>query len=429
MSVAARIRALRDATAEATLDATTATIDRRDTQSSADHFPAKEYSVLDDMMNVCDTASVVVANPGGRYSRRFKPGQRIEIDEQDSDVAGGAWLRTFTGRIVRVVHGSDASGGSAVQIDAQDLGWHLTNCDAPPLFKTDGITLLRLIRGLVDPTWGFTSTTTDGPDVDDNVLNKTLKQGRQGIQRAFAQKTSADKTVLPFIQVEPGQKPMDVLMPYLKRFGLLLNAGARGGLILFRPDYSSSSPYSGSVYHAVSHPDHNRNNVVGRVTLTESIDGLFTETQCWSTIVNPTRDDSDYIAQHPNAAYRKESYKPGGSLLPFYRLAVAMDGEAITKDMRQMRARWKYQIENFNSWQYEVELRGHSQNGALLVSDSMFPVTDTVHDLQGAYYLQSVRRSYTEKSGPRSNLVLRLPGLLDPALERQMGGGAKGAKR
>jgi hypothetical protein len=392
---------------------------------ASDILPAKAVSISDDMLNVADSASFTVANINGENTGKFKRGQLVEIDESDPDVAGGAWCRVFTGRVMKVTSRSSLRGGSEILVETKDLGWHLSGCHARPLQNINGITIAALLQKLIHPSWGFRATELSGdPDVTiGNVLNRTLKQGRSGVLRAYV----PPKTILPYIQVEPGQAPWEILQLYLARTGYLLNVGVDADLIIFRPAYDTDSPYEMLHFYPESDPARRLNNVIGQPTLIESIDGLYSETQCWSTVVKPTKVQEAAISKNPNAQYVHESYKPDGNPLPFYRLQCASDGEAITAEMRKMRATWKYQMDEFQAWQYEVDVPGHSSKGAFYASDTMIPVDDAFHQVGGSYYVQSVRKDFTVRGGATTHLTLRLPGKLDPALQRQLGGGAKRA--
>lgn len=418
----ARVRVL--SSNSALFPSVTVTMDRDNRDFSDATFPCKEWCVLDDMMNVSDTASFTIANARGAASGKIRNGMRVELDESDPAVADGQWVRHFTGRVTNVASGSGA-GGSTIMVTMMDLGWHLTSCDAAPLTQTSNGTILNLFDKLLDTTWGIKADSSGAVVVDDGIFNRKLKQGRAGVQRAFAQKRNA-MVVLPYIQVEPGQKPIDILRSYLAREGYLLNVGAHGEVMVFRPDYREDTLYAALEYHDVSDPRSAKNNLVGRPALTESIDGVYSEVQCWSTVVNPTEPQQRDIARNPNAIYRKESYRPDANPLPFERLSVFMDAEAITPEMRKNRAIWKYQMDALNSWQYEAEVRGHSSGGAFLVSNAMVPVHDSFHGVDGTYYIQSARRSVTEREGARTKLVLRKP-VLDPSLQAQLGAGARKA--
>ena len=385
-------------------------------------FPAKEWCVQDDVLNISDSASVTIANDDGEIDRSiFQMGARIELYESDAgvtDVSAGQWVPMFTGRITGVESYSDIHGGSNIQISAMDLGWHLTMCHGKPLVNLNHIKFSRLLDILIDPTWEFGPTdTTHG-----NSLNRTLKQGRIGVQRVFNPQSGA---LLPFIQIEPGQTPFDILRTYAAREGVLINVGVKGNLILFRPDYSQPASYAVE-YHPVKSATALRNNVVGRPSLRESIDGLYSEVQCWSTVVIPIAASGN-ITDNPNQSFRHFVYRPSINPLPFERRQVFSDSEAINPDMRKNRAIWKEQMDRFNSWEYTVEFPSHSQNGHFFVSDTMISVSDSMHRIAGTYYVQRVQRSQTLSGGTRAKLTIRKPGLLDPTLTAQLGGGAKAA--
>src|ERR1043166_1149810 len=113
--------------------AVTVSMNSHDIGLTTRSFPAKEWSLSDDVLNVADSACVSVANNDGENTGKFQVGQRIEIDESDPDVAQGQWIRHFTGRIVALETYSDIHGGSNILISAQDLGWHLTSSHGKPL--------------------------------------------------------------------------------------------------------------------------------------------------------------------------------------------------------------------------------------------------------------------------------------------------------
>jgi len=385
--------------------------------ATTNQFPCKEWSITDDMMTLADAASVVIANVNGENADKFYIGQRIEIDESDPDVAHGAWVRHFTGRVTAVNPGSDKGGGSTINISAMDLGWHLTSCHAPPLKNIKGIKFGKLLDILIDPSWGIQSIT------DNAIRNTRLKHARQVIVQNYKPVLGA---ILPYIQVEPGQAPFDILRTYAQREGFLINVGARGELIFFRPQYDMDPLYN-FVYRSSNDPARNTNNLLGRPTLRVSLDEVYSEVQCWSTVFIPPEIQN---TENPNEAYRYTSYKPPTNPLPFYRLHVFSDPEAITEKMRRNRAIWKYQMGLFNSWQYDIEVKGHSQGGAFFVSNTMASVQDDINGVPaGAYYVQRVQRSF-DKDGIKSKLTIRRPGLLDPELDAfRVGAGARAAAK
>jgi hypothetical protein len=109
---------------------------------------------------------------------------------------------------------------------------------------------------------------------------------------------------------------------------------------------------------------------------------------------------------------------------------VFMDSEAITETMRLRRARWRYQMALFGSWEYSAVVPRHSSGGVFYTSDSMIGVEDTVNGVpSGSYYVQAVRRSVSMRGGVVTQMTIRKPGLIDPDLQAQIGGGGVMALR
>lgn len=410
-----------------------------DSKIDNENIPCKEFSISDDVLNIADSAAVTISNVNGEHINkssgelRFREGQKVTMDVSDPDVAAGKWVRHFTGRITNITTKSDL-GGSDVVLSMMDLGWHLTSCDAYPLYregKDKGKhvqikhkTFKQLIKALIDPSWGFPTDPDGSATVEAfNDTNKNLKHGRQVIIQEHKPVLGA---VLPFIQIEPGQKPFEILSLYAAREGVLINVGADGRLIFFRPHYDEQPLYTAE-YHGTNDSASSKNNVEGSPSLQRGIDGLFSEVQCWSTVtIPPEVANSD----NPNEAFRHDGYIAGTNPLPFNRLCVFSDGEAINQTLRKNRAIWKQRMGLFNSWTYKVEFTGLSQAGAFFVSDTMISVHDTVNGVpKGVYYVQSVNRSVTS-SGIKSSLVIKKPGFLNPALNAlRLGGGAKKAAK
>ncbi|MEO9192163.1 MAG: hypothetical protein ABI445_00770, partial [Polyangia bacterium] len=163
---------------------------------------------------------------------------------------------------------------------------------------------------------------------------------------------------------------------------------------------------------------------VGRPSLAESIDGLFSEVRVFSTVVIDPQINNN--TDDPNAQYRKTIYKPKVNPLPFFRREVITDGEAINDKLRTNRAIWRSQMAQFQAWKYEVSFDTHSQNGAFFVSDTLIDVVDEVNKVFGTYYVQSVTRSQTLSEGTMTKMVIRKP-VIDPTLQALSGGASTNA--
>ncbi len=378
-----------------------------------DVLPAKEWSINDDVLSLSDTCAVTIANIDGENSGKIQVGQRVEVELSNKDVRNGTWIRAFTGVVTETHHTSDSSG-SIISVTMQDNGWYLTSCDAKPLVNIKNLKFAELLRRLLDPSWGISEIRAD------NDLSRRIKHGRQMIIQNFKPILGA---VLPFIQVEPGQKPADIILQYAAREGVLVNVAADGALVFFRPDYSQEALYSAVYSSGID--DTSDNNVVGKPDLRDSIDGYFSELQCWSTVVLDPAVTGPKDAENPNAGLRHTIYRPKVNPLPFERRLVFSDAEAIDKALRMQRAIWKQQMAQFQAWEYDVQFDRHSQNGAFFVSDSMISVDDRVNKVKGVFFVQSVTRSQTVGEGTRTRMKIRKP-VLDPTLTALQFGGTKG---
>ncbi len=373
---------------------------------------AKEWSITEDILTVSDSACVSIANIDGEHSGVFKSGQLCYVEESDPNVANGAWVRHFTGRVTAVDTYADVNGGDCIAISMMDLGWHVVNCHSVAhgtfsgkSFDFESATFKKLMQILIDPSWGI--------DLDKITFNgdqmTKIRQGRLAQVRELAR---THGQIVPHIQVEVGQTPFDILSMYAQREGLLLNIDSNGQLVFFKPNYKQDAHYT-LHYHAVSDPDRTKNNVVGRPSVRESIDGMYTETRCWSTKVN----EDEQIGDNSNEMFLKTPYNPpGDKILPFNRRCEFSDSEAITKRYCENRAILKYQTGLFESWEYTVEFQGHVQGNLFFTSNSLIDMKDTVHKIDGIFYVQRVQRSSTVSGGNRTKLTIRRPNLLDPDL-------------
>lgn len=382
---------------------------------STSEIPCLEWCIDDDCMNIADSASFTIANVDGENTGVLSPLQLAVLEVRDPAVAAGQWVPAFKGRVLRLVHKSDEKSGTVIMVEMMDLGWHLTRCKATPFVSTKSGTIDQLIQKLIDPTWGISrSAVTHG-----NVKNRSLRQGRLGVELQLVPEVQKQ---LILIQVEIGQTPMMILQTYAARIGLLINVGVQGDIILFQPDYRQQQPYDRVEYHKSTEGSRFRNNVVGTPTLDVSGEGLYTQVVCYATVVAPNIQQTKQQLQDPNAQFQASSYSPTSNPCPFTRIEHFMDPEAVGDQMRKNRAIWKSQTDQFNAWSYTVELEGHSSGGAFYSSDTMIGVSDTVHQVEGSFYVQKVRRWQSLSAGTRTQLTLRLPWLLNPSLQRQIGG-------
>ena len=93
---------------------------------------------------------------------------------------------------------------------------------------------------------------------------------------------------------------------------------------------------------------------------------------------------------------------------------TVVDGEMFDSSLAARQAEWHYKRELFNSFIYEVTVKGHHQNGVWWESDTMCAVDDDVTGVKGNLYVASVRYERTN-AGDITHVAMRLPNLLSAA--------------
>src|SRR5262249_46581459 len=149
-------------------------------------------------------------------------------------------------------------------------------------------------------------------------------------------------------------------------------------------------------------PRHTSDNIE-RVTPSEAIDGLFTEVICVGTVVRPPEI---LDPRNPNEGHFRGTYR-APSTLPFVRRFTFADGDQLTKQMANEGARWKAERGLFDSWQYVIQVKGHSHNGVFFEPDTFAEVNDSVNGVQGVLYVSAVRYSRDLRSGQTTTLTMR----------------------
>lgn len=356
-----------------------------------------QYSYDTDVLQLGDPCSVLLPNPRGTLNGKIALGDALQLYIADPDVNGGARVQKLKG-IVTIRQASSSDGnGTVVTVGAADLGWHLANNAAPLWFRLRGITFSALLRKVLDPSWGIAGVRAE------NDTNRALKLGRAGVVQAIS---GSIDSIIPPIQIEPGEMIADVLILYAKRERKLVNISSDGYLQFWAPKKKGQPLYKFDL-HPTDDARHTSNNIE-RVTLSEAIDGLYTEVICVGTVVRPPEI---LDPRNPNEGHFRGTHRAPATL-PFVRRFTFADGDQLTKEMADDRARWKAERGLFDSWQYVIQVKGHSQNGVFYEPDTFAEVDDTVNGVQGVLYVSAVRYARDFRSGQTTTLTLRKPGLL-----------------
>lgn len=378
----------------------------------------KEYQYESNVLQLGDPFQVKLGAPDGDYGLvRFNPGAPAEFWISDPTVAGGGKVRKSNGLVTRLDIASDIGSGTALQVTGADLGWHLANNCAPLWFNMKGATWERFLnaciyphrifQGVSDPGWGFSGVRLD----NDLNVKKKVNLGRALVQQRLAQQLGDPLQILPPIQIEPGQTIADTLVHYAKLSKCLVNVSHDGYLQVFQPNYNGPALYT-LHYHASDEADRKRNNVLS-ARLSRSIDGLYSQVECLSTITRPPFTEN---LEDPNRGKKRQSYTPAtdarvaslqSSNLDFRRYWTFVDTEQLKDAQILARAKWFADRGEFDSYSLEYTVKGHSMDGYFFEPDTLCEVDDTVLGVRGTFYVCAVRYLRTMQAGTTSMLTLK----------------------
>lgn len=377
----------------------------------------RQYSYDSDVLQVGDPFSVILPDPHNRYPWLVE-GMPITLHMSNRRVNGGQRVQKTLGVVTQVMRQSDGDGGTVLNVAGADLGWFLANCDAPIWKRLPGQTFQGLYDLLVDPTWGLKGFRAE------NDSNAKIKMGGN-----YARAVVSDGAGLqpyPVVQIEPGDKPADVFVQYAKLANRLVNVSADGYLQLFKPKSTGDSAYR--FYHYADPARARARNNVERARLTRSLASRWNKAVCVGTRLVPLYKPGVVAPNDPNAnSFRGTFTRPTRSFdvptraqaqqtllppVPFNRLAAFADPDRLNSKQAAARAKWKIQRGDFDSWTYEVTVRGHSQGGVFYEPDNLCEVFDEVFGVYGTYYVSAVRYARDDSSGTTTTLTIRLPGLL-----------------
>lgn len=370
----------------------------------------EKYCYDSDILQLGDPFSVTLPDPHERWTD-VQPGDPIQLN-MASPLVSGRKVQKMTGIVTQVMRSVDKEGGTVVNIAGADLGWHLVNSDAPiwkrlhsgMLFGDPNDMTKGLVGLLVDPSWGFKGFRIE------NDTNIRIKMGG-GFTRAVRNLGEGDKP--PIVQIEPGDKPADIMIQYAKLINRLINVSGDGYLQLFQPNYSSQVAYR--FYNYRTDPDRRRLNNVKQATHTKRLDGLYSKGLCVGTRVLPRTEGVD--PNDPNKDSYFGVYEPNPSPISFKRLKAFADSDRIGQAAVDARAKWAVQRALFEASSYEIVVRGHSQNGNFYEADTLCEVYDEfcgigIDGTTPLRYISSVQYNRTKQEGPTTKLSINEVGLL-----------------
>lgn len=382
-----------------------------------------QFSVSDDVLQVGDTMNLLVPDPKNELYKKIELFAGYKVYLQNPNIDGGTPCLRQTG-IIRGREKSASLQGDVISLRGADLGWHLQG-SAPPFYRLEQATIKDLIQKLIldNPSWNFKGIQ------DQNDTNRRLKQGRIG---EFIRLNPSVITPYMVIQIEPGQSIIQVVQEYARRDGLMVNVSADGYLQLFNPNYNQPTSFQVN-YHPAGSVDARRNNVVEPTSVEDNGDAIYTEvTVVWDQLFVGVAQApfTPNVGRHC-AVYTRSTGKTSdvsiatGGITPttaqtqplvvgpkFPRRLTVADGEPMTPEQGARRAVWLGQRKEFDAFIYRCKLKGHSQAGKWLTSDTLGAANDSVRNVKGTLYAPSLRLDGTANGGNTTYIEMRKPGLL-----------------
>jgi len=413
--------------------ATEGTIAILEIEGLQEELSTQSYAVSDDVLQVGDAMNAVVPVTRTQRSKIREIRERLERGPfysfylQNPGINGGK--RTLRQRgVLRGISGSSAPGSAqALSLKGQDLGWHLINQSAPTFYRLEHATLDALIRKLVtdNPSWGFQGVRTS------NDTNRRLKHGRVSAQIALDPHVFTPYKV---IQINPGQRPIDVLQQFVQREGMLLNVSGDGYLQLFNPNYNQQ-PLFGLFHYPDDDSNRVANNVWG-VEFDSSIEGIYTSVTCiWDDVYTGVLNAPFTANLGRHAATYTRSPAPGiassveGQLigppsdvspayLPYPHELVFADSEPLSRQQGRNRATWRAHRDEWNSWVWRAATAGHAQEDGYWSADTLCALVDQIWGIHGLFYVSNVVLEGRVGGANQTRVELRKPGLLSNDLLR-----------
>lgn len=361
-----------------------------------------DFDYSDDVMAIAEDAHFTVDNTGRKYRDKLRLGQRVEFILINKDVNGGAPTVKHRGRITRRAPKYNSTDGNVLAITSSDLGWHLTNSDAPLWLRLTNKTYADLVDPKVskffDPSWGFQGVRFDGD------IRRKLKQGVAAVAMAAQQPVG----ILNVIQVEPGEKAADKFLEYCRRLNLLVNVSPDGYLCCYRPN-DRQDP----LFALRNVTGDSANNVLG-AELIEDARTIYTDTVCVGEQIGEEVAVTTLQNTRPNARKKRGRVDHVGAL-PFTNRKTFVDGEMFENGLAQRSAEWTYKRGMFDAWYVVYDVAEHHQGGKWWVADSVVHIEDEDLGLSGNHYIQAVRCRGSKSDADVAQIVVRKPGLLSAA--------------
>jgi len=361
----------------------------------------ERWEYRSDVLVPGELATFTVVNKNHKYRDSLKLGDQIEFILSNEAVNGNTPCVKHRGWVVSRELVSDTKTGNTLNITSGDIGWHLAHNDGPLFANLLGVrweTLIGKDSKLFDPSWGITKVYFEGS------TRARLKQGGAFDAKAI---TNTPDTIL-YLQVEPGEKVLDILMTYARREALLVNTSPDGALCFMRP--RNAEP----IYSIRCTDDGSENNVL-YLSRHEDAETLFTEVTVVGDLSFPPVEGSNATTTDPN-----RNKIPGvvrnPSLLPFVHRKSVADADKRSKRQVTAQAQWALNRGIFDSFYVTYRMLGHHQAGHWYESDQTANVQDDESGTYGNKYVSAARCFGSKTEDDFTELTIRQLGVLSAGI-------------
>lgn len=327
------------------------------------------YDIDSDFVTPADSWSFEVHNPTALQLAALVTGVAVTLQVGTATVLRGVLER----KTIRRSKGS----GTVITVGGRDLSGPLVDC-APP------------------SSWSFVQTPL-----------ATVAQAALTELGISATVTASAEATAPraHIKAEPGETYWQVLERVAKKLRLMLWMAPEGVLHIGRPDYTS--PPVGVLLNSSTAGC----NVL-EAAYSDDLAGRFTDVTVLGQVAGSDDAFGASAAQVKGTAQDTVLRARG-----LYRPTTLDDGDVESTVEAKARAAWEVSQRQYEATQLQYVVAGHGPSaGVLWAPNQQVTVVDELVGTSGVWWISSRRFTRDIDSGTRTELVLRPPNLLLPAV-------------
>lgn len=392
---------------------------------------AETFTVTSTLTNIYDGWSLdLPIGPDGLHEdipdldvHRWMP---VKLAHSDPSVDNGKPIPVLQGVCTRLEH-ITSDQASVLRLTGYDLGKLLDSC-AKPWIRLRGLSFGALIEKLFEPSWLARNRSDNWGIQDVTALNRnrTTKLGQKislGRKQVEIDVGKRYGQVMPPLQVEIGETVYDIFSRYARLTGLtsssgsFVNCSADGYVQIFNPDdYKNDAPL-----YVFEHHNDNRNFRIKSASLILDGEDLYSEYDCYSSVIAPPERYAQDKITNPNAGKFFGQAQPQNILGPtgnrIFRRHTFSDAEMYQQNFAKVRAEWRRRQSLFKEVGIRLVIQGHSMPGPdgkwrPLVEGNIAELNSTRLRRYGRFMLEQVTRRQNATVGTESEVILRKLGLL-----------------